>query len=36
MIRKGYCPKREGHGVDTCEECQFYGDDCDGDEEDEA
>lgn len=33
MIRTGYCPKAEGHGVDKCPECQFYCDDCDGDEE---
>lgn len=32
MIRR-YCPKSYGHGVDKCQECQFLGDDCDGDEE---
>ena len=31
MIRK-YCPKQWGHGVTNCYACQFYMDDCDGDE----
>lgn len=34
MIRNGYCPKAEGRGVDKCSECQFMGDDCDGDSDD--
>jgi len=33
MLTRSYCPKAEGHGVDTCKECQFYCDDCDGDED---
>ena len=33
MIRKNYCPKRSGHGIDACNECPFMGDDCDGDDD---
>jgi hypothetical protein len=35
MLRKGYCPKKEGHGVNNCKECQFHYDDCDGDEDED-
>jgi len=35
MYIREYCPKKEGHGVESCEECPFYMDDCDGDEEEE-
>ena len=26
-----YCPKKSGHGIDGCDECPRYLDDCDGD-----
>ena len=32
VMRKGYCPKSHGHGIDDCEDCMFYMDDCDGDD----
>ena len=33
MMKRKYCPKSEGHGVDTCDDCCYLGDDCDGEEE---
>ena len=32
MKRKGICPKAHGQ-LNKCSECQYMGDDCDGDEE---
>ena len=31
MIRRGLCPKKYGQ-INDCMICQFYGDDCDGDD----